>query len=42
MRWVGHVAHGVRNVCKILVKKPEGKRDHVEDLNAEENIRMDI
>jgi hypothetical protein len=28
MRWVGHVAHikVMRNVCKIFVGKPEGKR----------------
>jgi hypothetical protein len=28
MRWVGHVAHigDMRNTCKILVGKPEGKR----------------
>jgi hypothetical protein len=28
MKWVGHVAHrgGMRNACKIVVGKPEGKR----------------
>jgi len=30
MRWVGYVAHMIemRNVYKILVRKPEGKRPH--------------
>jgi len=28
MRWVGHVAHmgETRDVCRVLVRKPEGKR----------------
>jgi hypothetical protein len=29
MRWVGHVAHmgNLRNAYKILVRKPEGKKE---------------
>jgi hypothetical protein len=36
MRWVGNAAlmGEMRNLSKILVGKPEEKRDHSEDLRA--------
>jgi hypothetical protein len=43
LRWVGHVAHmgEMRNVCKILVGKPEGKRSLQRPRHRwEDNIRM--
>jgi hypothetical protein len=42
MRWVGHIANigEMRNVYKILVRKPEG-RDHVEDLGQDGRIILE-
>jgi hypothetical protein len=43
--WVGHVAHigVVRNDCRILVEKPEGKRSLGRTRRRwEDNIRMDL
>jgi hypothetical protein len=45
VKWAGHVARmgGIRNACKILVGKPEG-RGHRESHRCrwEDNIRMDL
>jgi hypothetical protein len=44
MGWVGYAAHGnTRNVCRVLVGKPEEKR-HSEDVKHrwEDNIKMDL
>jgi hypothetical protein len=37
MRWAGHVARmgEKRNAYRILVGKPEGKRDHWEDQDVD-------
>jgi hypothetical protein len=43
MRWVGHIAHmgEMRNVYKILVRKPERKRPLGRPRNiCEDNIRI--
>jgi len=45
MRWVGHVGHmGVRGgVCRVLVGKPEGRRQLVRlSLRWEDNIKLDL
>jgi hypothetical protein len=45
MRWVEHVAcmEEIRNVYKILVRKPEGKRPLKRPRHIwEDNIRMDL
>jgi hypothetical protein len=45
MRWAGHVAHmgEMRNVHKILVRKPERKRSFRSSSHRwENNIRIDI
>jgi ribosome biogenesis protein Nip4 len=45
MGWVGHVAHmgGMRNVYKILVRKPEQKRPLRRLKHRwEDNIRKDL
>jgi hypothetical protein len=44
MRWVGHVAHmgDMRNMYKILVRKPKGKRPHRRPRYTWKNIRMDL
>jgi hypothetical protein len=41
MRWAGHVARigGKRNMYRLLVGKPEGKRPRLRWMN---NIRMDL
>jgi hypothetical protein len=44
MRWAGHVAHmgEERKVCKVLVRKPEGKRPLGRPrCRWEDGIRMD-
>jgi hypothetical protein len=40
MRWVGHVAHmkKIKNADKLLVRKPEGKKNHLEDLGTDGRI----
>jgi hypothetical protein len=40
MKWAGHVAHmgKMRNAYKILVGKPEDKKDHSEDLDVDVKI----
>jgi hypothetical protein len=42
IRWMGHVAHmgEMRNACKILVRKPEG-RYHLEDLGVDGRIILE-
>jgi hypothetical protein len=45
MRWAGHVARIVemRNACKFLVEKPEGKRPLGRPRRKwEDNIRTDL
>jgi predicted DNA-binding protein with PD1-like motif len=44
MRWAGHVTHGeVRNACKILVGKPEGKSPlRRPRRRKEDNIKTDL
>jgi hypothetical protein len=45
MRWVRHVAlmGKMRNSCKIVVEKPEGKRPHARSRRGcEDNIDMDL
>jgi hypothetical protein len=45
MRWVGHVAlmGEERNVYKVLMGKPEGKRPHGRPRHRwEDGIRMDL
>jgi hypothetical protein len=45
MRWAGHVARigEMRNVCKILVGKPEGKRRFGRPSRRwEDNMRMNL
>jgi hypothetical protein len=45
MRWVGHVTRTaeMRNACKILVGKPEGKRPlGGPERRWEDNIKMDL
>jgi hypothetical protein len=45
MRWAGHVARmgGERNVCKVLVGKPEGKRPLGRPRRIwKDGIRMDL
>jgi hypothetical protein len=45
MRWAGHVARMVekRNVCRILVGKPEGKRPLERHRRRwEDNIKTDL
>jgi hypothetical protein len=45
MRWAGHVAHmgEERNVCKVLVGKPEGRRPlRRPRCRQEDEIRMDL
>jgi hypothetical protein len=45
MRWVGHVAclGQIRNACKILIIKPEGKKPLVRHRQGwEYYIRMDL
>jgi hypothetical protein len=45
MRWVGHVARmgEERNVYKVLMGKPEGKRPHGRPRHRwEDGIRMDL
>jgi hypothetical protein len=44
-RWLGHVAHtgDMRNVYKLLVRKPEGKKPFRRSKHGwEDNIRMDL
>jgi hypothetical protein len=43
MRWAGHVARmgEERNVYRVLMGKPTGKRDHSEDRGVD-GIRMDL
>jgi hypothetical protein len=42
LRWMGHVEcmGEVRNVCKIFVRKPEGK-NHMEDLGIDGRIILE-
>jgi hypothetical protein len=45
MRWVVHVAHmgEMRNACKMVVGKPEGRRPCRRSRHRwEDNIRMDL
>jgi hypothetical protein len=46
MRWAGHVARvgKMRNVCSILVGKPEGKKGSFgrPRRRREDNIRLDL
>jgi hypothetical protein len=45
VRWAGHVAcvGRMRNVCKVLVGKPEGKRPRGRLRRRwEDNIKMDL
>jgi hypothetical protein len=45
MRWAGHVAHigEKRYACRILVEKPEGKRQLGRPRHrCEDNIKMDL
>jgi hypothetical protein len=45
MKWAGYVARtgGMRNACKILVRRPEGKRPHGRPRNRwENNLRIDL
>jgi hypothetical protein len=45
MRWAGHVAHmgEKRNVYRVLMGKPEGKRPHGKPRHRwEDGIRMDL
>jgi hypothetical protein len=45
MRWAGHVActGEIRSACRVLVRKPEGKRTLGRSRRRwEDNIKMDI
>jgi len=45
MRWAGHVTHmgKMRNVYKILVRKPEGKRPlGIPGYRWQDNIKIDL
>jgi hypothetical protein len=33
---------GMRSACHILVGKPEGKRDHLEDLGLDGKIILEL
>jgi hypothetical protein len=43
MRWAGHVARmgEGRKVYRILVEKPEGKRDHLEDQGVDGRMGLE-
>jgi hypothetical protein len=45
MRWAGHVAcmEAMGDVCRILVRKPEGKKPYLRPRHRwEDNIRIDL
>jgi hypothetical protein len=44
MIWTGHIAGmgEMKNVYKILVKKPEGRKPFRRQRHSWENIRMDL
>ena len=44
LRWTGHVAHmeQFRNVCRVLVGKPEKEAFREADIYREDNIKMDL
>jgi hypothetical protein len=44
MRWAGHVTRMVerRNIYDILIGKREGKRDHLEEIDVDGKIILEL